>query len=139
LGLESGTKIVLPSLNGATCSRLSRAVPYLFAGALVNAEVVAAAVSQVLSTTDLSVTIIACGEQWFIPSEEEQLRVAIEDYLGAGAIYRIWSMRSHLKLVFVRVLSSLFKTIWRKSFGIVEVGGNCERQDLKLMCGMPCN
>lgn len=86
LGLESGTKIVLSSLNGATCSRLSREVPYLFAGALVNAEVVAAAVSQVLSTTDLSVTIIACGERWLIPSEQGQLRVAIEDYLGAGAI-----------------------------------------------------
>jgi 2-phosphosulfolactate phosphatase len=63
LGLESGTKIVLSSLNGATCSRLSREVPYLFAGALVNAKAVANAVSQ-----------------------EGQLRVAIEDYLGAGVI-----------------------------------------------------
>ncbi len=86
LGLEPGTKIVLASPNGATCSRLSRDVPYLFTGALVNAKAVATAVSQVLRTTNLDVTVIACGEQWSNPSEEGQPRVAIEDYLGAGAI-----------------------------------------------------
>ncbi|MBD1904278.1 2-phosphosulfolactate phosphatase [Funiculus sociatus GB2-A5] len=86
LGLESGTRIVLASPNGATCSRLSGQVSYLFTGALVNAAAVATAVSQVMSTTNLSVTVIACGEQWSIPSSEGQLRVAIEDYVGAGAI-----------------------------------------------------
>ena len=86
LGLEPGTRIVLASPNGATCSRLSREVPYLFTGAFVNSEAVATAVSQILSTTNLCVTVIACGEQWSKPSSEGQLRVAIEDYLGAGAI-----------------------------------------------------
>jgi 2-phosphosulfolactate phosphatase len=33
-----------------------------------------------------STTIIACGERWADSSEDGELRVAIEDYLGAGAI-----------------------------------------------------
>ena len=34
----------------------------------------------------LSVTILACGERWKQPNEDGELRFAIEDYLGAGAI-----------------------------------------------------
>jgi len=81
-----GTKVVLASPNGATCSRYARQVPYLFVGALVNAQAVASAVSQVLEKYALDVTVIACGERWRTPSEDGELRVAIEDYLGAGAI-----------------------------------------------------
>jgi 2-phosphosulfolactate phosphatase len=74
----------------------------------VNAEVVAAAVSQVLSTTDLSVTIIACGEQWLMASQEGQLRVAIEDYLGAGAIL---SYLEHEKSPEARVCQGSFQSV----------------------------
>ena len=35
--IEHGTKVVLASPNGATCSRYAGQVPYLFVGALVNA------------------------------------------------------------------------------------------------------
>lgn len=86
LDLEPGTRVVLASPNGATCSRHAQEMPYLFVGALVNAKVVAAAVSQVLTVTDLCATVIACGERWTTPSEDGELRIAIEDYLGAGAI-----------------------------------------------------
>ena len=86
LHLAPGTRIVLASPNGATCSRYARTVPCLFVGALVNAEAVATVVSHLLDTTDRCVTIIACGERWQPPSADGALRVALEDYLGAGAI-----------------------------------------------------
>ena len=72
--------------NGATCSRYASQVPFLFAGALVNAKAVATVVSSLLEQKALSVTVIACGERWKTPSEDGELRVALEDYLGAGAI-----------------------------------------------------
>ena len=86
--LEPGTRIVLSSPNGATCSHYSRQVPYLFVGALVNARAVAAAVSHVLNEIDSSgcVTVIACGERETALPENNPIRFAVEDYLGAGAI-----------------------------------------------------
>ena len=48
LHLTPGTRIVLASPNGATCSRYARAVPFLFVGAFVNAEAVATVVSHLL-------------------------------------------------------------------------------------------
>ena len=78
--------MVLASPNGATCSRYGGQIPFLFVGALLNAQAVAAAVSSLLEQSDLSVTVIACGERWKTPSEDGELRFAIEDYLGAGAI-----------------------------------------------------
>jgi len=74
------------SPNGATCSRYGRAVPKLLVGALVNATAVSQALVRLLAESDLSVTLLACGERWQQPSEDGDLRFAIEDYLGAGAI-----------------------------------------------------
>ncbi len=84
--IEPETRVVLASPNGATCSRYACQVPYLFVGALVNAQAVAVAVSQVVEEQQLNATVIACGERWRTPTEDGTLRVAIEDYLGAGAI-----------------------------------------------------
>jgi len=81
-----GTRVVLPSPNGAACARAAQDAPYVFVGALVNAQAVGAAVSMLMAETDLATTIIACGEQWPVPGEDGGLRVAVEDYLGAGAI-----------------------------------------------------
>jgi 2-phosphosulfolactate phosphatase len=61
-------------------------VPHLLVGALVNAWAVSDAVAELLASTELNVTILACGERWQQPSEDGELRFAIEDYLGAGAI-----------------------------------------------------
>ena len=105
LHLASGTRIVLASPNGATCSRHARTVPFLFVGALVNAEAVATVVSHLLDTTDHCVTIIACGERWHPPSADGALRVALEDYLGAGAI--LASLR-HEQSPEVRVCAGAF-------------------------------
>lgn len=84
--VELGTRIALASLNGATCSRCANVTPYLFVAGLVNRAAVAAAVNQLLRTSDLSVSVVACGEQWPDPSPEGRLRFAVEDYLGAGAV-----------------------------------------------------
>ena len=86
LGISAGTRLVLPSPNGATCSRYGARVPYLFAGALVNARAVGEAVERVRQGNDLGVTVLACGERWETPHEDGPLRFAMEDYLGAGAI-----------------------------------------------------
>jgi hypothetical protein len=71
-------------------------VPHLLVGALVNAWAVAEAVARIVADADrhsegaggrpLSVTVLACGERWKQPNEDGELRFAIEDYLGAGAI-----------------------------------------------------
>jgi 2-phosphosulfolactate phosphatase len=84
--IEPGTRVVLASPNGATCSRYGREVSHLLVGALVNARAVSEAVARILATSDLNVTVLACGERWQQPSEDGELRFAIEDYLGAGAI-----------------------------------------------------
>lgn len=84
--IEPGTCVVLASPNGATCSQYAQHVPYLFVGALVNARAVAGAVAHILATSNLHVTVLACGERWLTPSEDGTLRFAVEDYLGAGAI-----------------------------------------------------
>jgi 2-phosphosulfolactate phosphatase len=87
LGIESGTRVVLPSPNGATCCQYGAQAAALFVGALVNAQAVAAAVSHLLAAADgLHATLLACGERWREPDEEGILRFALEDYLGAGAI-----------------------------------------------------
>lgn len=83
---EAGARVVVPSPNGATCARLARDAPYVFAAAIVNAAAVAKAVRGILRETERAVTVIACGERWHAPSEEGALRFAIEDYLGAGAV-----------------------------------------------------
>ena len=44
-GLEAGDRLVIRSLNGATCVRVAGRVPMLLVGALVNASAVAAATS----------------------------------------------------------------------------------------------
>ena len=80
-------RIVLASPNGGTCSRYGRRVPHLFVGALVNAQAVAGALAAVLDESPNSVaTVLACGERWQEPSEDGELRFALEDYVGVGAI-----------------------------------------------------
>ncbi|UCG61570.1 MAG: 2-phosphosulfolactate phosphatase [Candidatus Zixiibacteriota bacterium] len=82
--IDEGTRVVLPSLNGGTCVRCSESASSLFSGALVNARAVAQVVTEILRTFSLNVTVIACGEREKEPPHD--LRPAIEDYLGAGAI-----------------------------------------------------
>lgn len=89
LNVPAGQSIVLPSLNGGTCCELSRNAPHVFIGALVNAEAVAAEVSRIIESSNHSVTVVACGEREQGVDGRDEIRFAIEDYLGAGAIISV--------------------------------------------------
>lgn len=87
LDMPAGTRVLLPSPNGATCCRLASADSLLIAGALLNADAVTNYLSELLAQdANTVITVLPCGERWQIPSEDGDLRFAIEDYLGAGAI-----------------------------------------------------
>ncbi|GAA1462127.1 2-phosphosulfolactate phosphatase [Williamsia maris] len=74
-------RLVLPSPNGSTISRLLRADGRaVIAGSLRNADAVAALVQR--DHPDAAVAVIAAGERW----EDGSLRPAVEDLWGAGAV-----------------------------------------------------
>ena len=82
--IPAGTRLVLPSPNGATLSQLAAAhCPVVLAGCLRNAAAVAYTV-RVLGGT---VAVIAAGERWVEAGAlTGSLRPAVEDLAGAGAI-----------------------------------------------------
>ena len=86
-GAPVGTRIVLPSPNGSSCSAIAGEAAAVLAGALANATAVAGAARRRAEALGTGVTVVACGERWAAPREhEDELRPAIEDWLGAGAI-----------------------------------------------------
>ena len=77
MALARGSRVVLPSPNGATLS-LATGATATFAGCLRNARAVALAAQG----CGPRVAVIAGGEQW--PNGD--LRPSLEDHIGAGAI-----------------------------------------------------
>lgn len=75
--IPTGTRLVLPSPNGATLSLASGNTPTL-AGCLRNASAVAASAQRLGRT----IAIIPAGERW----KDGSLRPSFEDLVGAGAI-----------------------------------------------------
>jgi 2-phosphosulfolactate phosphatase len=76
-------RLVLPSPNGSTIAALLRdGGATVVAGCLRNAAAVARWLAQALGA-GRSVAVIAAGERW---SQDDSLRPALEDNLGAGAI-----------------------------------------------------
>ncbi|WP_081774667.1 2-phosphosulfolactate phosphatase [Brevibacillus agri] len=77
--IPAGSKLVLPSPNGSTCTVLAQqSGAVVVAGCLRNA----AAVARFINVHKGTVSVIACGERW----PNGALRPAIEDMLAAGAI-----------------------------------------------------
>jgi len=81
-----GQKVVVASPNGATCSACAAGSDFVLAGALVNASAAGAVVSELMSREKKSLSVIACGEIERFPDGGREMRWALEDYLGAGAI-----------------------------------------------------
>ena len=81
LCVDPPRRLVLPSPNGSTISRLLRADGHaVIAGSLRNADAVAALVQR--DHPDAAVAVIAAGERW----DDGSLRPAVEDLWGAGAV-----------------------------------------------------
>ena len=81
LALAPHSRLVLPSLNGSTCTVIAgeAQIPVL-AGCLRNARALSEFIHREYPRA--AVAVIACGEQW----PRGMLRPAIEDFIGAGAI-----------------------------------------------------
>ena len=77
LNIKPKTKLVLPSPNGSTLSLSTGTTPTL-CGSLRNAK----AVATLAKKYGNKISIIAAGEKW----TDKSLRVAYEDFIGAGAI-----------------------------------------------------
>ena len=78
LGIPAGTRLVLPSPNGATLSLLAGDTA-TFAGCLRNAS----AVAQAAQRQGRYISVIPAGERW---KTNGTLRPALEDLVGAGAV-----------------------------------------------------
>jgi 2-phosphosulfolactate phosphatase len=91
--IEPGTRLVLPSPNGAALSLLAGSLGHtVVAGCIRNA----AAVAEGLTTAG-TIAVIAAGERW----EDGSLRPAVEDFLGAGTVIaataaKSWSPEAHV-------------------------------------------
>lgn len=77
INIPAGTRLVLPSPNGATLTLRTGQTPTL-AGCLRNCE----AIAQFAQTYGTQIAVIPAGERW----EDGSLRPALEDLVGAGAI-----------------------------------------------------
>ncbi len=81
--LPAGTRLALPSPNGATlCALAQRSGAYVLAGCLRNAAATARTAQRLARGGPIG--LVPAGERWELPGEP--MRPALEDAVGAGAI-----------------------------------------------------
>lgn len=81
-GIEPGSRLVLPSPNGATLS-LGAGRARTLAGCVRNRTAIARDVADQLARSGGAVLVVPAGERW---KSDDRLRPAFEDLCGAGAI-----------------------------------------------------
>ena len=106
--IPGGTKLVLPSPNGSTLSLQTGNIPTL-AGCIRNARAVARAAMKIGER----ISVIAGGERW----KGGGVRVAIEDWLGAGAV--IAALEGELSIE-AELARSLFLSTQERIFHCLE-------------------
>lgn len=124
--MEPGTRLVLPSLNGATCVRVVRqSSSTILIGALINAKAAARKASQATPSEGglPRITVVACGERFKTPNDDGSIRFAVEDYLGAGAVLSYLTIDKTPEAVvcenaFSSCRNRLDETIWECESGI---------------------
>jgi 2-phosphosulfolactate phosphatase len=77
LEIPSGSRLLLPSANGAAISLKTGSIPTL-SGCLRNRR----AVAEYARKIGRKIAVIPCGERW----EDNSLRPGVEDWIAAGAI-----------------------------------------------------
>ncbi|MGD8192391.1 2-phosphosulfolactate phosphatase [Brevibacillus ginsengisoli] len=140
---HAGNKFVLCSLNGAACTWLASQVPALLVGSLLNASAVAHTANRLQSKTGANITVVPCGEHWNqVQADENGLRPAIEDYLGAGAILsKLDGSKSPEAQVCIGAFhsseSKIAELLWEcgsgrelREFGFAEDVRHCSRLDV---------
>lgn len=130
INISKNTKLVLPSPNGATLSLAAGDIPTL-CGSLRNAK----AVADYAITIGKNISVIPAGEKW---KDDNTIRFALEDYLGAGAIisYLKGSLSPESKSalsVFKNLSVNLKEEIKNCSSGkeLIEIGFE---RDVELAC-----
>lgn len=121
--LSSGTRLVLPSVNGSDICSSAAAVPTI-AGCLRNCKAVAYSALQKGS----NIAVIPAGEKW----EDNTLRPCFEDLVGAGAIIQYLDGKLSPEAraavaVFEAASSNLLDYIKRCSSGKEKIGRGEER------------
>lgn len=121
--VKKGTSIVLPALNGGTCCKLAQKnSAKVIIGSLINAKAVAGHIMTFMENNS-NISVIACSERFKELTLDGEIRFAIEDYLGAGAIISELKMNKMPESMvcegaFVHNQKSLEKLIWECESGI---------------------
>lgn len=128
--IPAGTKLVLPSPNGATLSLAAESM-HAICGCLRNAK----AVAEYAMNIGNKISVIPAGERWL---DDSSLRSSFEDLLGAGAIisYLNGSLSPESKsalAVFESMKNSLPDEIKKCSSGKELIGRGFE-EDVSLAC-----
>jgi len=124
--IAENTKVVLPALNGGTCCKLAnKNNAIVLIGALVNAEAITKYIMSFIEAnrSHFTISIVACGERFKEPNSDGEIRFAIEDYLGAGAIIAGLKMNKTSEALvcegaFVQNQKSLDRIIWECESGV---------------------